>query len=187
MIVVSNIDIKALTGAELAPFSVNIKMKSTDCATPATYYTAIGECSIPLKPWHVGLLSIFFVTSFYFMIALFRIYARKATGAEQFGEAKKKSILRRFDFIGPMGFFIIFVFIICWIWGLVLYAITDIAIFIVLGIFGSIAILAFTRGYVYFTINEYDYFEDVEKLNKKIDRHNKRIDEVEKKKAEIQQ
>ena len=134
----------------------------------------------------VGLLSIFFVLSFYFFVALIRIYARKATGAEQFGEAKKKSILRKFDFIGPMGFFIIFVFVICWIWGLILYAITSIAYFIVFGTLGSMAILAFTRGYVYFTINEYDYFEDVEKLNKKIDRHNKRIDEVEKKKAEIQ-
>ena len=125
------------------------------------------------------MLSIFFILSFYFFVALFRIYARKATGAEQFGEAKKKSILRRFDFIGPMGFFIIFAFTICWIWGLILYAITGYAYTIVLGIFGSIAILAFTRGYVYFIINEYDYFEDVQKLNKRIDRHNKRIDEVE--------
>jgi hypothetical protein len=35
-------------------------------------------------------------------------------------------------------------------------------------------------------LNSYDYFEDVEKLNKKIDKHNKNIEFMENKKIEVQ-
>ena len=37
-----------------------------------------------LEFWQAGLLSIFLVVSLYFVIALIRIYSRKATGAEQY-------------------------------------------------------------------------------------------------------
>ena len=44
----------------------------------------------------------------------------------------------------------------------------------------------FTQAYLYFIVNEFNYTQNVEKLNKRIDQHNKDIGETEKRKAEIQ-
>ena len=43
------------------------------------------------------------------------------------------------------------------------------------------------RGFVYFALNDFDYFQNVKKLNLAIDKHNENIASMEKKKADIQQ
>ena len=138
MTLVSVVDIKAQTGAAVAPFIVTIGAKTAK-----------------LEYWQVGLLSNFLVISFYFVLALYRIYVRKATEAEALDQ--KKSCLKKWKQIGPMGFFSTFVFLVCWIWGLVAYAITSQAYLTLSMAVGSMALLSFCRGYVYFILNEYDY------------------------------
>ena len=55
------------------------------------------------------------------------------------------------------------------------------------GTCGAGSVLCFLRAYVFFAMNDFDYFQDVKKLNAYIDRHNKKIDENEKKRLQIQQ
>mgnify|MGYP006899652061 FL=1 len=47
-------------------------------------------------------------------------------------------------------------------------------------------LLSYAQGYLYFICNDHDYFQDVEKLNRRIDKHNKNIGELELRKADIQ-
>ena len=71
----------------------------------------------------------------------------------------------------------------CWA-GVAFWA-TDQGFCFIFGSLGPLAMMFFAKGYVYFVLNEYDYFQDVSKLNKQIDRHNKNIDEMEQRKADI--
>ena len=63
-------------------------------------------------------------------------------------------------------------------WGYLGFWTTGRLEFISYGIFGSAAILNFSRGYIFFTLNEFQLFQDIKKLNKWIDKHNKKIDEM---------
>ena len=58
-------------------------------------------------------------------------------------------------------------------WSVILYINTKSFDFISLGVFGSGALLCFARAYVFFILNDYNYLQNVNKLNKFIDRHNK--------------
>jgi hypothetical protein len=71
-------------------------------------------------------------------------------------------------------------------WGSLGFWVTGWIEFISFGIFGSGCLIMFARAYTYFCLNDFEYLQDVEKLNKKIDRHNKNINDMELKKAEIQ-
>lgn len=53
------------------------------------------------------------------------------------------------------------------------------------GILLPLAFMFYLRGLTYFSLNDFDYFQDIEKVNKQIDKHNKKIEKMEKKKAEI--
>lgn len=53
-------------------------------------------------------------------------------------------------------------------------------------IFGGIGFLSFVQAYLYLIVNDYNYTQNVEKLNKMIDKHNKEIEEMEVRKADIQ-
>ena len=86
-----------------------------------------------------------------------------------------------------MGIYMAINFVIWTIWAGVAYYFTDRAYFFLIMCLGSLFLMAFARSLVFFYLNECDYFQDVEKLNKQIDRHNKEIAEKEKRKAEIQQ
>jgi hypothetical protein len=46
-------------------------------------------------------------------------------------------------------------------------------------------VLSYIRGLVYLSLNEYEFFQDVEKLNISIDNHNEKIKSTEVKRAEI--
>lgn len=43
------------------------------------------------------------------------------------------------------------------------------------GICLPIMVISYIRGLVYLSLNEYEFFQDVEKLNISIDNHNKKI------------
>ena len=69
--------------------------------------------------------------------------------------------------------FLIFLFSIGWMiisWWLM----RDLSVF-VWGICLPIMVLSYIRGLVYLNLNEYEFFQDVEKLNISIDNHNKKI------------
>ena len=66
--------------------------------------------------------------------------------------------MRKWDKVGPMGIFTVLVFLFSLIWGCILYSFTGVAWFIVVGVFGSISLLSFSRGYVYYTLNDFSYF-----------------------------
>jgi hypothetical protein len=53
------------------------------------------------------------------------------------------------------------------------------------GICLPIMVLSYIRGLVYLSLNEYEFFQDVEKLNISIDNHNEKIKSTEVKRAEI--
>ena len=104
----------------------------------------------------VGALSIFLVGSFYCMLALFRLSARKVTGAEKYDS--NKSVFGKFKHIGPMGIFTILVFICSTIWGVLANVLTKKAYLISLMALGSMGLLAFCRGFMFFILNDFDYF-----------------------------
>jgi len=79
----------------------------------------------------------------------------------------------------------IFSFAACSFWGLIAYWVTGDGYFVTFGILGSACLILFSRSFVYFALNDFNYFQNVENLNKKIDRHNKNIEEFEIKKEEI--
>jgi len=79
--------------------------------------------------------------------------------------------------------FLIFLFSIGWMiisWWLM----RDLSVF-VWGICLPIMVLSYIRGLVYFHLNEYEIFQDVERLNISIDNHNQKIKETEENRAEI--
>ena len=107
MLIVQFVDLKQFN-IIIAPFNVNwnsydIKTKKAVIITNKIGYPAVAG------------LSIFLVGSFYCMVALFRLSARKVTGAEKYD--KNKSVFGNFKYIGPLGIFTILIFICSTIWG----------------------------------------------------------------------
>jgi hypothetical protein len=71
-------------------------------------------------------------------------------------------------------------------WSVFFWWVSGLPSVLFIGIFGSLSSMFYTQAYLYFIVNEFNYTQSVEKLNKMIDQHNKNIGENEKKKAEIQ-
>ena len=141
-----------------------------------------------LEYWQVGCYTIGFVFSLFFCIGCYRLLKRKAFRMEVFDNRKTKSIFLRFNkYLSLMSIYLILTWFAFVTWSIILYANTESFNFISLGIFGSGAILCFARAYVYFILNDYNYLQDVNKLNKFIDRHNKKIEQMEINKAKIQE
>jgi len=70
------------------------------------------------------------------------------------------------------------------IWSFIGFWITEMNMFPIWGTTGSACFLCFLRAYIYFCMNDFEYFQNVEKLNAYIDRHNVQIDENELRKKE---
>mmetsp|Transcript_25040 Transcript_25040/g.38848 ORF Transcript_25040/g.38848 Transcript_25040/m.38848 type:complete len:519 (+) Transcript_25040:941-2497(+) len=137
--------------------------------------------------WVVAFLSILLVFSFFFLVGLFRISVRKAKRIEQFGAQSSVSMFKQVSFLSLLSFYEVFSFIACAIWSGIAFWITEEEYYLIYGVFGSATLILFARAFVYFALNDFDYFQDVEKLNKWVDKHNKKIDQFEIKKEEIQQ
>lgn len=134
-----------------------------------------------LEPITACLFSILLSFTFYFVMGLGRLSIRTATRCEQLGAEETQSLLKN-KFIDLLSIYMILVYIGFFIWAFIAYWITDSKFFPIWGTTGSGCILCFLRAYIYFCMNDFEYFQDVEKLNAFIDRHNKKIDENEKKK-----
>ena len=82
-----------------------------------------------------------------------------------------------------MSFYLIFSWIASVVWSIIGFRATRLWEFITFGVFGSGFVLCFARAFVYFALNDFEYLQDVNKVNKGIDKHNKNIDLMEIKKA----
>ena len=82
--------------------------------------------------------------------------------------------------------YMILVYIGFFIWAFIAFWITEEKFYPVWGTLGSGCMLCFLRAYLFFCMNDFEYFQDVEKLNAFIDRHNEKIDANEVKKQQVQ-
>lgn len=139
-----------------------------------------------LRPIVAALFSILLIFTFYFVLACIRIMIRKATRCQQYGQEDVQSLLKNFKYVDLMTLYMVFCWLAFVIWAVIGNWILKSTPFLLWGIIGSLVILSFGRAYVFFALNDWDYFQDVEKLNKFIDRHNKEVVENEKKKLVIQ-
>ena len=82
--------------------------------------------------------------------------------------------------------YLILTFIAAVFWSLFWYEYSEKGAVLYIGVFGSASFLSFVMAYLYFMMNEFDYFQDIEKVNRRIDKHNDNINKMEKKKEIIQ-
>jgi hypothetical protein len=170
MLIVSAVDFK---GVQLQPAIV----------MPKTPYERKFEY------WEVAGYSVLLVCSWFFLVGCYRQLIRKAKRMEIYDlRESQTSFFNRFrDQLSLLSFYLIFSWLAFILWSTLAFWITRWVEFILFGIFGSGCLLCFARAYTYFALNDFEYLQDVEKLNKKIDRHNEQIGEMEVKKAQIQQ
>lgn len=128
-------------------------------------------------------LTILLVISYYFIVALWRIMVRKAKSTDLYSakNAPPKSFTcycknRIFD---VMQFYMAMSFIVCCMWSGIAYWVTRKPYALVIGTVGPLAVMFYARGYVYLSLNDFDYFQSAEKLNRQIDQHNKNIEKME--------
>lgn len=107
--------------------------------------------------WACGLLSVFLVISSYFALALWRIFVRTATRADIYGQ-RVDSCLNTTKKLSLLDFYMIFNCVIVLLWAGVAYWISEKEFWFIYGAFAPLAIMFFAKGYVYFVLNEYDYF-----------------------------
>ena len=123
--------------------------------------------------------------SIYVLFCLFRIYIRKAKQMEAYESKKTLAVKNRH--ITPWMLYVFVAWVLSLAWTAVdYYILGDYRVFIG-GILGFICIMAYLQGYLYFICNDFDYTQNVEKLNRRIDKHNADIGEREKRKLEIQE
>lgn len=137
-----------------------------------------------LEPIHACLFSILLVFSFYYFIGLARLAIRKAMRLEAKGAQSTKSWLQN-KMVDLLTIYIILCLVASTIWGFIALWATEKKMWAVWGTCGAGSVLCFLRAYVYFAINDFEYFQDVKKLNAFIDRHNKKIEENTKKREKI--
>jgi hypothetical protein len=140
MVVVSSVEI---TGVVLTPATV---MQGTDLEHNFEY-------------WEVALFSVLFVFSLFFLIGCYRQLVRKAKKMEVFNKSNQKSLFNKFSHIlSLMSFYLIFSWLAFVVWSLLAFKTTRWFEFITFGILGSGSVLCLARAYVYFTLNDFEYF-----------------------------
>jgi hypothetical protein len=128
--------------------------------------------------WQVALFSILLVITVCFLLSCFRQLVRKAKGMEVF-VSKDQKPNERLTMIPICWVF-------CIIWSCLCYWQTGKLESLTIGILGSGCLLCFAGAFTYFALNEFEYFQDIEKLNRKIDMHNKKIDGMEATREKLQ-
>jgi hypothetical protein len=131
-------------------------------------------------------LSIVLAFSAYFCAGFYRLLVRKATKMEIYdSRAQKSSCCSGRDCLGQLGLYLLLTFVSCSFWSAFAFWITRRLPCLYLGILGSASFLAYVYAYLHVVMNEFAYFEDVEKVNKRIEQHNARLDALEKKRVEL--
>lgn len=137
-----------------------------------------------LEPIFACLFSILLVVTIYLIIALIRLAIRKVTNCDKNGAEPTKSILQN-KFVDLLTIYILLTFIGVVIWGFIAYWITESKFYPIWGTCGAGCVLSYFRAFIFFAMNDFEYFQNIEKLNAYIDKHNKKVDENSKKRAKI--
>lgn len=121
-----------------------------------------------LEPIFACLFSILLVLSFYFLMGLVRLMIRKSQKCEQYGASDAQSFLKN-KYVDLMSIYMFLTWLVIIVWAFIAFWITHSNFFPVWGTAGSGCILCFARAYVYFTMNDFEYLQDITKLNAFID------------------
>lgn len=108
----------------------------------------------------------------FLLFSLVRIYFRRATKSDRHNTGMNDG-LGKCKAIDRMLFYILFTWVIFIGWAIIFYLMFEsktIAIYC-----GTLvpAVLFYFRALVFFKLNDWEYFQDVETLNKNIEAHNK--------------
>lgn len=132
-----------------------------------------------------AVLSLILVLSFYFLVGAFRLSVRKARKLDIYGQKVAKTIFSQQKFFSVLTVYQILAWLACVGWTCVGAFVYNSKVSLVYGVFGSGCLILFSRAYIFFALNGMFYFEDVEKVNKGIEKHNKEVEKFEQKKAEV--
>lgn len=129
--------------------------------------SAAKELSYPV----VAGLSVVLAISMYCFASFYRLLVRKATRMEIYDSRKTAtaSCCTGKDCLSLLGLYLLLSFTCCTFWSVFGFWITKRLQYLYLGILGSASFLAYVYAYLYFVLNEFDYFEDVGKVNKRIE------------------
>ena len=129
-------------------------------------------------------LSIFLVVTFFLGYSLFRLFIRKAKRMEDYHS--QAAITLKGWILTPWVLHLSLCFVMCCFWSWLLAWFLGSSSLTIVFVFGSTSLLAFIQAYLFFICNDFDYTQDVNKLNRWIDNHNKSVSEIESKKSTIQ-
>ena len=135
---------------------------------------------IPLKyldidnweyPYYIcGVFCLLLVTSFFFAMAVYRLFYRKRKRIEPKVHFYVKS--RKFDLY---WIFLVLSFISNVVIGLISYWITDSVSFFLVIALVTVYILLYINAYLHYILNDYEVLENIDALNAKIKKHNERL------------
>ena len=130
-------------------------------------------------------LSVLFAVSVFCVISLVRLMIRRSRGQEVTGQ--RKAVWLKCCFLSHQVIFWFATFACCIGWSLIAWSATGKRSALIIGICGSLCVLSLLQCLLYLATNEFDYFQDIDKLNRRIDNHNKEIAKIEKIKIETQE
>ena len=139
---------------------------------------------VKLETYQAAGLTFYIVLTFYLIFSLGRVMYRRATKCERYNTGATDG-LDKCKAVDRMLFYIIFLSLVSCGWGVIFFLMFKSNTMIIYATVGVPSVLLFGRALVFLRLNDFDYFQDVEMLNKTIDAHNKKIDELEKKKDEV--
>lgn len=124
-------------------------------------------------------VSVASVLSLFFILSLMRIYIRKASRTENYGTNEAISAFKNNRWCGLMTIYIFFNFTMFALWSAFAYWITREKQVVLWGVLPPLFVMFYMRAYVYLVLNDYSYLQNIEKINKKIDKHNLKVEQIE--------
>jgi hypothetical protein len=123
--------------------------------------------------WVYGLFSVLLVFTFFFAILVYRVFKRKRNGIDS-----KVYLFVTFKHFDLYWFFLLILYGFLCIISCILYWTSDDQRYLIVGLLAPISVALLLNAYLKFAQNDFNYLEDISKINKWIDIHNTKIDEV---------
>jgi len=123
--------------------------------------------------WAYGVFSILGVVCIFVLVLVYRIFRRKRNGIEG-----KVYFYIHFKNVDLFWFFLIIMYGLCVIIALCLNWITNEDRYLIVGFLAPLAVIFLFNTYLKFALNDFRYLQDVNSINKVIDKHNDRIDRI---------